>query len=123
MLTFLYPSAVEDANHISTGAQCAKVARHSDCSSCACQGLHPQPDWQAVADDSDDANDVLATAETDERLNDECFLTICACDHGLEEHGCDTPDSEEFGRRAALAVQIDAILEVCLRSTLGVARR
>jgi hypothetical protein len=122
MLIFLYPSAVEDANHISYGAQCAKVARHSECSSCSCQGLHPQAGWQAVADDSDDVNDVLAAAEMDERLNDEGFLTFCACGHGFEEHGCDTPDSDEFGRRAALAVRIDALLEVCLRSSLDVAR-
>lgn len=111
MLTFLYPSAVEDANHISYGAQCAKVARHSDCASCSCQGLHPQPDWQAVADDSDDANDVLAAAaENNDTLTDEGFLTVCACGHGVEDHGCDTVP-EEFGRRAALAVQIDALLE------------
>lgn len=113
MLTFLYPSAVEDANHISHAAQCAKVARHSECTSCSCQGLHPEPDWQAVADDSDDANDVLAAvAENNDTLTDEGFLTMCACGHGVEDHGCDT-GLEEFARRATLAVQIDNLLEAC----------
>jgi hypothetical protein len=49
-------------------AYSAKVARHSSCSR---QGLHPQSDWEAVTDVSDDVNEVLATAEIDERLTDE----------------------------------------------------
>ncbi|KAF8313145.1 hypothetical protein DL93DRAFT_2114496, partial [Clavulina sp. PMI_390] len=110
MVSFLYPSAIEDASHISYGAQCAKVSRHSLCTSCTCQGLHPQPDWQAVADDSDDADEVLAAAaESGDLLTDEGFLNTCACGHGAEDHGCDC-DPEEFARKAALAVQIDSIL-------------
>lgn len=115
MLTFLYPSAVlvEDADHISYGAQCAKIARHSECASCSCSGLHPQPDWVAVADDSDEVNDVLAAAGSEEGLTDEGFLAYCACGHPVEDHGCDhAMDSEEFNRRVRLAVQIDALLEV-----------
>lgn len=74
--------------------------------------MHPHSDWQVVADDSDDANDVLAAAsENNEQLTDEGFLTFCACGHGMEDHGCDT-DQIDFARRAALAVHIDALLEV-----------
>lgn len=117
MLTFLYPAAVEDADHISHGAQCAKVARHSECSECPCQGLHPQEDWVAVSDDSDEANDVLAVAGMGDGLTDEGYLTHCACGHTFEEHGCDASvDPIDFNRRAQLAVQIDLLLEVGVRA-------
>lgn len=114
-LTFLYPSAVEDATLISFGAQCAKVARHSHCSSCDCIGLHPTPEWKAVPDDTDtdEVNEVFEAIGIDNTLTDEGFLAYCACEHPLEDHGCgrhDTTDPAEFANRASVAGRIDAHL-------------
>jgi hypothetical protein len=112
MLTFLYPGAVEDASLISYGAQCAKVARHSRCSSCRCRGLHPRPEWAAVADnsDEDEVTEVLDAVGTDDALTDDGFLAYCACGHPFEEHGCE--DTSDLVNRAAVAARIDAYLVV-----------
>ncbi|KAF8331074.1 uncharacterized protein EI90DRAFT_2920645 [Cantharellus anzutake] len=112
--TFLYPSAVEEANSISYNAKRAKIARHSPCSAsgCTCLGLHPPPGWQAMADDSEDVGIVLDMAEFSEELTDEGHLKICDCGHSFEDHGCDDSiDLEEFNRRARAAVRIDELLE------------
>lgn len=113
-LTFLYPSAVEEANSISYNARCAKIARHSPCSAsgCDCPGLHPPPGWQAMADDSEDVGIVLDVVESSEELTEEGHLKICSCGHALEDHGCDDSDRDEFNRRARAAVRIDELLEV-----------
>jgi hypothetical protein len=111
--TFLYPSAVAEANSISYAAQSAKIARHSPCSSCACQGLHPPPGWRAISDDSEDVGDVLDMVDGSEFLTDEGHLKFCDCGHPYGDHGCDpTLDREEHSRRARVAVRIDEILEV-----------
>ena len=112
-LTFLYPSAVEDVDFISYGAKCAKIARHSPCASCDCEGLHPPPGWRAISDDSEDVADVLDAAGSSDALTDEGHLSYCDCTHSYEDHGCDeSVDRAELSRRARVAVRIDQLLQV-----------
>lgn len=113
LFTFLYPSAVEDVNSISHGAQMAKIARHSPCSveGCRCQGLHPFSNWVAVTDDSEDVAEILELAETSSLLTEDGFLRYCECQHTVDDHG-GTTDHVEMTRRARVAVRIDQLLEV-----------
>src|ERR1700744_801282 len=104
-LTFLYPSsAAEDVDSITYAAQCAKIARHSQCSSCdQCKGMHPPEGWVAITDDSEDAAAVLSRAQGEDGgdwMSEEGYLKMCACGHELMDHGVASEmDGEDFQRR------------------------
>ncbi|KAG8936839.1 histone acetyltransferase [Tulasnella sp. 419] len=110
-LLFLYPSATDDIEQLSTSARSIKVARHTPCSRCTCRGLHPPDSSMVVLDDSEDAQEALEQADQSEAPTDEGFWMVCDCTHGWDEHGAGMDVSTaEMTRRTKVAIRIDEIL-------------
>ncbi|KDQ21862.1 hypothetical protein BOTBODRAFT_98883 [Botryobasidium botryosum FD-172 SS1] len=104
--SFIYPSSLDS---LSGPAQLFRIARHSKCFACSCEGLHPQEGWIAQTEDSVNP---IALLELDGPLTDDGYLRFCACGHGWEDHGAGSEvGHEELKRRARVAYRIDELLE------------
>ncbi|KAG8890427.1 histone acetyltransferase [Tulasnella sp. 332] len=110
-LSFLYPAPTADISTLSNPARSIKVARHTHCSACTCQGLHPPDHIPVILDDSEDYQEALEQADQAEVPTDEGFWMLCECGHGWDEHGAgmDVP-SIEMTRRTRVAMRIDELL-------------
>ncbi|KAG9127816.1 histone acetyltransferase [Ceratobasidium sp. 392] len=115
-LTFLYPPASQPGG-FSFEERSVKIARHSNCSGCECQGWHPPEGCVVViANGSSEAQAALDEAEElagqGADITEYGFWRMCACGDEIEDHGNvqDIPP-EEIERRARVAIRIDEILE------------
>ncbi|KAF9058807.1 hypothetical protein BDP27DRAFT_1300346 [Rhodocollybia butyracea] len=95
-----------------------KIARHCPCTACGnCKGLHPSLGVHVVLDNnSTEEKSILndlgqyGSDDEDETLP---YLDICACGHGVSEHGANeiVIGSEEYRRRERYAIRIDENLQ------------
>lgn len=111
-LSFLYPAPTDDISTLSNPARSIKVARHTHCSACNCQGLHPPDHIPVVLDDAEDYQEAVEQADQAEAPTDEGFWMLCECGHGWDEHGAgmDVPRLEMV-RRTKVAMRIDELLD------------
>jgi histone acetyltransferase len=114
----LYPSSA-DIPSLTQPQLALKIARHSPCSACdSCTGLRPPADVEVVLDEAI-ASSSLGNLEQYGSDDDNAIthhLELCTCGHGVQEHGADVSEigTEEFNRRARVAVRLDEILHVSL---------
>ncbi|KAJ3724689.1 hypothetical protein C8R42DRAFT_576638 [Lentinula raphanica] len=93
-----------------------KIARHCPCTVCGnCKGLHPSIGVHVVLDDGSGESTSLGVLgqygsdDEEEKPFIPPYLDICACGHGVAEHGADELQigTEEYRRRASYAIRID----------------
>jgi histone acetyltransferase len=111
----LYPSSA-DIPSLTQSQLALKIARHSPCSACdSCTGLRPPADVEVVLDDaiaSSSLGDLEQYGSDDDNAITD-YLELCTCGHGVQEHVSEI-GTEEFNRRAKVAVRLDEILHVSL---------
>lgn len=116
IMKLAYPGSHE-SNKLDNALLALKIARHSSCSSCdVCNGLHPPPGVDVVLDDIQPQSSLVELGQygSDDEDTPRPYLEICACGHGVMEHGVDETDvgSEEFLRRSRVAIRLDELLQV-----------
>ncbi|KAJ4483243.1 hypothetical protein J3R30DRAFT_3447167 [Lentinula aciculospora] len=92
-----------------------KIARHCPCTACGnCKGLHPSIGVHVVLDDGSGESILgelgqYGSDDDEDRPLIPPYLDICACGHGVAEHGANELQSgtEEYRRRASYAIRID----------------
>ncbi|GAW04251.1 histone gcn5 superfamily [Lentinula edodes] len=97
-----------------------KIARHCPCTACEnCKGLHPSIGVHVVLDDGSGESILgelgqYGSDDDDEKPSAPPYLDICACGHGVAEHGANELQigTEEYRRRASYAIRIDENMQV-----------
>ncbi|KAJ3803290.1 hypothetical protein GGU11DRAFT_180059, partial [Lentinula aff. detonsa] len=111
MMKFAYP-----ASDALTPQQIAlKIARHCPCTACGtCKGLHPSIGVHVVLDDGSRESILgdlgqYGSDDDEDQPSIPPYLDICACGHGVVEHGANESQigTEEYRRRASYAIRID----------------
>jgi histone acetyltransferase len=115
----LYPASniLENLDHTK---RALKIARHSPCSLCnnSCLGLQPPLGIKAVPDESASPFQGLfdyGSDDDDEPKDSLSYLEFCQCGHDVKYHGANEAEigSEEFTRRARVAIRLDELIQVC----------
>ena len=115
----LYPAGYDLAS-LSHTAKALKIARNSRCLECtSCSGLRPTPGTSLTLDSNEvftAIGDLAQYGDDDDK--DEQYLDVCACGHDVAAHDADEDrlGSDEFARRARVAVRMDELRSVSLAS-------
>jgi hypothetical protein len=98
-----YPG-VSDQTQLTEEEISLKIARHSFCSLCECDGLRPIPELKVI----------VKTANTINETEDVQLLDTCLCTHRVIDHGNPVNESaaSERNRRAKVAFRLDELLQV-----------
>jgi len=114
----LYPAS-NILENLDYAQRALKIARHSPCSLCnnSCLGLQPSLGIKTVLDESpfqglfglDDYG-----SDDEESKGQLSYLEFCQCGHDVKYHGANEAElgSEEFTRRARVAIRLDELIQV-----------
>ncbi|KAJ3733504.1 histone acetyltransferase NGF-1 [Lentinula guzmanii] len=114
MMKFAYPAS-SSIDALTPQQTALKIARHCPCTACGtCKGLHPSIGVHVVLDDGFRESILgdlgqYGSDDDEDQPSIPPYLDICACGHGVAEHGANESQigTEEYRRRASYAIRID----------------